>query len=199
MIDVSWSDLAMEHELEHISAWCKLASAHANLPEVPERRLEWVEGAAESPEPTLRMDRALKLEIGEEVPRPVDGYVRSPRLTWLRLIWVCLHIARMICCNLSIPLQRRSSRRSEGEGPVGIMYQKVRHKYCEIKMVFYTPLAFGGHPWRGAVGAGAGAILGALTSNTAAAADIKAVNNQTTYTISNSPSDRPATGDMAAV
>ena len=49
------------------------------------------------------------------------------------------------------------------------------------------------------MGAGAGAILGASTSNTAAAADIKAVNNQTTYTISNSPSDRPATGDMAAV
>ena len=105
----------------------------------------------------------------------------------------------MICCNLSIPSQRRSSWRSEGEGPVGIMYQKVHHKYCEIKMVFYTPLAFGGRPRRGAVGAGAGAILGTSTLNTTAAADIKAVNNRTTYTISNSPSDRPATGDMAAV
>ena len=103
----------------------------------------------------------------------------------------------MICCNLSIPSQRHSSWRSEGEGPVGIMYQKVRHKYCEIKMVLYTPLAFGGRPRRGAVGAGA--ILGTSTSNTAAAADIKAVNNRTTYTISNSPLDRPATGDMAAV
>ena len=199
MIDMSWSDLTMEHELEHISAWCKLASAHVHLPEVPERRLEWVEGAAESPEPTLCMDRALKLEIGEEVPRPVDGYVRSPRLTWLRLIWVCSHIARMICCNLSIPSQRCSSWRSEGEGPVGIMYQKVCHKYCEIKMVFYAPLAFGGCPWWGAVGAGTGTILGTSTSNAAAAADIKAVNNWTTYMISNSPSDGPATGDMAAV
>ena len=49
------------------------------------------------------------------------------------------------------------------------------------------------------MGAGTGTILGASTSNTAAAADIKAVNNWTTYMISNSPSDGPATGDMAAV
>ena len=99
-------------------AECTLECAERTL-ECAERTLECADRAADPPELCLCMVSELKFAIGDDIPVPVVGYGRSPRSIWERSVWICLHMASMICCIRCISRQSSATCTSTGVGTSG--------------------------------------------------------------------------------